>query len=295
VIAAGRAGAAAARSIAEACRAVLLATDPIEKAFAARAVARRWRQSGLDHRFDVAMPDDPPRPDQPELLPPNRMPKRGRAGSERSRLAMLHALAHIEYVAIDLAFDCAGRFGAAMPRDFVDGWLGVGADEAMHFVLLDRRLRALGSHYGALPAHAGLWEAAGKTRDDLAARLAVVPMALEARGLDVTPMTVARFEAAGDARSARILTRIYADEIRHVAVGTRWFEFCCANDRLHPAERWQSLISRQFRDIVKPPFNDSARAQAGLTLDYYGTLAALTSSSQTSSRREREGQNSTSG
>ncbi|WP_454884982.1 ferritin-like domain-containing protein [Sphingomonas oryzagri] len=295
MIASGRTGVAAACSIAEACRAVLLTTDPIEKAFAARVCTRRWRKGALSHRFDVAMPDDPPRPDRPELLAPGRMRKRGRAGSERSRQAMLHALAHIEYVAIDLAFDCAGRFGEAMPRGFVDDWLGVGADEAMHFVLLDRRLRALGSHYGALPAHAGLWEAAGKTRDDLAARLAVVPMALEARGLDVTPMTVTRFEAAGDARSAAILVRIYTDEIRHVAVGTRWFGFCCTRDRKAPVDRWQSLISEQFRDIVKPPFNDSARAQAGLTLDYYGTLAALTSSGQTSCRREREGQISTSG
>lgn len=291
----GRAGVAAARSIAEACRAVLIATDPIEKAFAARAAARRWRQGALAHRFDGVMPNDPPRPDRPELLPPGRMPKRGRAGSERSRIAMLHALAHIEYVAIDLAFDCAGRFGEAMPRGFVDDWLSVGADEAMHFVLLDRRLKTLGSAYGALPAHAGLWEAADKTRHDLAARLAVVPMALEARGLDVTPTMVARFGAAGDARSARILSRIYADEIRHVAVGTKWFEFCCRSGQQTPAERWQSLISQQFRDIVKPPFNDSARAQAGLTLDYYGTLAALTSSGQKSSRREREGQISTSG
>jgi len=295
VIPAGRAGVAAAGSIAGACRAVLLTVDPLEKAFAARAAARGWRAGRLAHRFDIAMPDDPPRPDRPELLPPNRMPKRGRAGSDRSRLAMLHALAHIEYVAIDLAFDCAGRFGEGMPRAFVDDWLGVGADEAMHFVLLDRRLRGLGSAYGALPAHAGLWEAAEKTRDDLVARLAVVPMALEARGLDVTPATVERLRAAGDERSARILSRIYTDEIRHVSVGTKWFESCCADRRQRPAELWQSLISRHFRGVVKPPFNDSARAQAGLTLDYYGTLAALTSSGQTSSRREREGQNSTSG
>jgi uncharacterized ferritin-like protein (DUF455 family) len=292
---AGRAGVAAARSIAEACCAVLLTTDPYEKAFAARAAARDWRNGRLAHCFDVAMPNDPPRPERPELLPPNRMPKRGRAGSDRSRLAMLHALAHIEYVAIDLAFDCAGRFGAGMLRAFVDDWLSVGADEAMHFVLLDRRLRDLGSGYGALPAHAGLWEAAGKTRDDLAARLAVVPMALEARGLDVTPVTVERFRAVGDERSARILSRIYTDEIRHVSTGTKWFESCCDSERKPPAEHWRSLISLHFHGGVKPPFNDSARAKAGLTLDYYGTLAALTPSGQTSSRREREGQISTSG
>lgn len=292
---AGRAGVAAARSIADGCRAVLLTTDPHEKAFAARAAARGWRSGRLAHCFGVAMPDDPPRPDRPELLPPNRMPKRGRGGSDRARVAMLHALAHIEYVAIDLAFDCAGRFGADMPRAFVDDWLSVGADEAMHFVLLDRRLRALGSGYGALPAHAGLWEAAGKTRDDLAARLAVVPMALEARGLDVTPATVDRFRAARDERSARILTRIYTDEIRHVSTGTKWFESCCANEQQSPAELWRSLISRHLGGAVKPPFNDSARAKAGLTLDYYGSLAALTPSGQTSFRREREGQISTSG
>lgn len=291
----GRAGVEAANSIAGACCAVLLTTEPYEKAFAARAVARGWRSGRLAHRFDVAMPDDPPRPDKPELLPPNRMPKRGRAGSDRGRIALLHALAHIEYSAIDLAFDCAGRFGVGMPRAFVDDWLGVGADEAMHFVLLDRRLRDLGSRYGALPAHAGLWEAAEKTRADLAARLAVVPMALEARGLDVTPATVARLRAAGDDRSARILARIYTDEIRHVSTGTKWFESCCTDGQQSPAELWRSLISSHFGGLVKPPFNDSARAQAGLTLDYYGALAALIPSGQTSSRREREGQVSTSG
>lgn len=273
---AGRPGVEAAVSIAQACRAVLLTADPIEKAFAARAAMRAWRSGRLAHRFDVAVPDDPVRPAHPQLLPPNRMPKRGRAGSERSRIAMLHAFAHIEYVAIDLAFDCAGRFGEGMPRGFIDDWLSVGADEAMHFALLDRRLKSLGSIYGALPAHDGLWEAAGKTRDDRIARLAVVPMALEARGLDVTPATVERFDAAGDGRSARILMRIFDDEIRHVAIGTKWFESCCTSEQLQPVEQWRSLISNHFRGVVKPPFNDSARAKAGLTLDYYGTLAAST-------------------
>src|SRR5205085_2424582 len=121
----------------------------------------------------------------------------------------------------------AGRFGAAFPRRFVDDWLSVGADEAIHFALLDRRLRERGSHYGALPAHDGLWEAAAETAHDVIARLAVVPMVLEARGLDVTPATIASFERAGDPRSAVILGRIYRDEIRHVAIGTGWFKRCC--------------------------------------------------------------------
>jgi uncharacterized ferritin-like protein (DUF455 family) len=277
----GRLGVTIARTIAQACRAVLLTADPREKTMAARAAARAWRSGRIAHDFDAVMPDRPLRPEKPELLPPNRMPKRGRAGSDRARIAMLHALAHIEYVAIDLAFDCAGRFGAAMPRDFVDDWIGVGADEAMHFALLDRRLRAMGSSYGAHPAHDGLWETAERTRDDLTARLALVPMALEARGLDVTPPTVARFEAAGDSASARILTRIYNDEIRHVAAGTKWFESWCEAAGRIPAETWQRLIAQHFRGVVKPPFNDSARHAAGLTLDYYGTLAATAGAGHT--------------
>ena len=204
-------------SIAEACRTVLLTSDPYAKVKAARAVARAWRRGELGWTFDAAMPDAPARPDRPELLPPSRMPKRGRGGSERSRIALLHALAHIEYSAIDLAFDAAGRFGDHFPKSFTDDWIAVAADEAMHFALLDRRLGTLGARYGDLPAHAGLWEAAAATAHDPLARLAVVPTVLEARGLDVTPSTVASLERAGDSRSAAILNRIYRDEIRHVA------------------------------------------------------------------------------
>ncbi|MDQ8758194.1 ferritin-like domain-containing protein [Sphingosinicella sp. LHD-64] len=261
-------------SIATACRTVLLAAEPYAKVKAARAVARAWRRGRLAHRFDAAMPDRPARPAAPELLPPNRMPKRGKAGSERSRIALLHALAHIEFGAIDLAFDMAGRFGAEMPRAFIDDWIGVGADEAIHFALLDRRLRALGSHYGALPAHDGLWAAATATAHDVAARLAVVPMVLEARGLDVTPTTVAAFERGGDPRAAAILMRIYRDEIRHVAAGTRWFGFACESLGLDPVPHWHALVRRHFHGAVKPPFNDSARGEAGLSRDYYGGLAA---------------------
>lgn len=256
-------------SITDLCRSVLLAPTPTEKVKRARSAARTWRRGGAAHRFDRAMPDRPARPDRPELLPASRMPKRGKAGSARNRIAMLHALAHIEYGAIDLAFDLAGRFGADFPRAFVGDWFGVGADEAMHFALLDRRLKALGSHYGALPAHDGLWEAAADTAHDVLARLAVVPMALEARGLDVTPATVARFEAAGDARSAAILTRIYRDEIRHVAAGTRWFREGCESRGFAIVSHWQRLVATHFRGAIKPPFNDSARGEAGLSRDFY--------------------------
>jgi uncharacterized ferritin-like protein (DUF455 family) len=256
-------------TIARACRAVLLTAEPRAKVTAARDVARAWRRGALAHVFDVEMPDRPARPAEPELLPPSRMPKRGKAGSERSRIAMLHALAHIEFGAIDLAFDMAGRFGAGQPRAFVEDWIGVGADEAIHFALLDRRLRALGARYGALPAHDGLWQAAGETAHDLLARLAVVPMVLEARGLDVTPATVAAFERSGDARSAAILSRIYRDEIRHVAAGTRWFGIGCEALGIEPVTHWQMLIRTHFRGMLKPPFNDSARGEAGLSREFY--------------------------
>ena len=261
-------------SIARAARQVLLAAAPYDKVRTARTVARAWRRGALAHAFDVEMPEAPARPAKPELLAPSHMPKRGRAGSERSRLAMLHALAHIEYSAIDLAFDLIGRFGAGFPRSFVDDWIGVGADEAMHFALLDRRLRSLGSCYGALPAHAGLWEAAAETSHDPLARLAVVPMVLEARGLDATPATVSRFEAAGDARSAAILHRIYRDEIRHVRAGTKWFAYGCESQRIAPVSEWQRLVRLHFRGAIKPPFNDSARDEAGLSREFYGGLDA---------------------
>ena len=132
------------RTLGEAARAVLLTPDPHDKRRAARGFARAWRCGELDHRCDVPMPDQPAWPARPELLAPNRMPKRGKGGSERGRIALLHALAHIEFVAIDLAVDLVGRFGGEFPRGFVDDWIAVAADEAMHFALLDRRLRQLG-------------------------------------------------------------------------------------------------------------------------------------------------------
>ncbi len=255
--------------VSQAAAAVLTNADPYAKVRAARAAAREWRLGRLEHAFTAPLPDRPARPERPELLPPNRMPKRGRAGSEASRIAMIHALAHIEFVAIDLAFDLLARFGAGFPPAFVDDWMRVGADEAMHFVLLDRRLRSLGSRYGALPAHDGLWQAAGETAHDPLARLAVVPMVLEARGLDITPATIERFQQVEDQATARILSRIVADEERHVAAGTRWFRFACDMAQFDAAPTWRALVARYFRGALKPPFNDSARARAGLTRDFY--------------------------
>lgn len=250
-------------------RAALLERDPRAKVMRTRQLVRAWRKGQLPFVFDVPMPDEPGRPDAPELLPPNRMPKRGKGGSERGRIALWHSLAHIEFVAIDLALDMAGRFGADMGEGFVSDFLTVAADEAMHFALLERHLATLGSHYGALPAHSGLWDAARETAHDVAARLAVVPMVLEARGLDVTPATLERVRAAGDSRGAKILSRILDDEIAHVRFGSTHFIALASARGDSPESLWKSLVARHFRGAVKPPFNDSARRQAGLPPSFY--------------------------
>lgn len=261
-------------AVGQAIRAALLTADPQAKVFAARQVARDWRLGRLAWAFDAAMPDRPARPAAPELLPPNRMPKRGRGGSERGRIALWHSLAHIEFVAIDLALDMAGRFGGEMGRDFVSDFLAVAADEAMHFALIDRKLRQSGSHYGALPAHDGLWQAAEETAHDVAARLAIVPMVLEARGLDVTPATRDRVQAQGDEAGARLLQRILDDEIRHVAIGAKHLGTIAESLGESAENLWIRLVRRHFRGGLKPPFNDSARSAAGLSLEACAALAS---------------------
>jgi uncharacterized ferritin-like protein (DUF455 family) len=161
-----------------------------------------------------------------------------------------------------------------MGGDFLSDFLAIAADEAMHFALLDRHLKALGSGYGALPAHGGLWQAAADTAHDVAARLAVVPMVLEARGLDVTPATLDRVRQQGDTAGARILQRILDDEIRHVAVGVKFLAECARRRGINPEDLWISLVRRHFRGGLKPPFNDSARSAAGLSLRACAALAS---------------------
>ena len=256
-------------TVAGAIRAALLETQSRNKVMLTRALVRDWRHGRLDFAFDVAMPDQPGRPARPELLAPGQMPKRRKAGTEQSRIALWHALAHIEFVAIGLALDMAGRFGDAMGREFVSDFLKVAAEEAMHFALIERHLRTMGSGYGALPAHGGLWDAAHATRHDVMARLAVVPMVLEARGLDVTPAMLERVSASGDARGAAILKRILDDEIGHVRFGSTHFIALATARGDSPQLLWKTLVARHFSGVVKPPFNDSARASAGLPRGFY--------------------------
>ena len=220
-------------------------------------------------------PPRPARPTHPVLCPPRDMPRRRNFGSQAGRIALIHALAHIELNAIDLAWDIIARFhDDGLPRAFYDDWVGVAAEEAEHFALLAERLGALGAAYGDLPAHDGLREAAAATAHDLLARLAIVPLVLEARGLDVTPEMTLRLERADDAASAAILGRIYQDEIGHVAVGMRWFDRLCRGRGLDPQAVFHDRVLRYFSGGLKPPFNRQARDAAGLPHRWYEMLSA---------------------
>ncbi|KHL24912.1 rhamnosyltransferase [Croceibacterium mercuriale] len=261
------------QSVSAAIAAALLTGEPRDKVMQVRALARAWRKGTLAWDWAVPMPDRPAVPPGLQLLPPGQMPRRRKGGSEATRVALWHSLAHIEFMAIDLALDAAGRFGEAQGPDFVSDFLAVAADEAMHWSLIARKLRTLDSHYAALPAHDGLWEAADATKGDVAARLAVVPMVLEARGLDVTPAARDRIRASGDEGGARILQRILDDEIRHVAVGAKHFAQVAQRRGESYENYWEMLVRQHFHGTLKPPFNDSARQAAGLPRRVYVALA----------------------
>jgi uncharacterized ferritin-like protein (DUF455 family) len=259
--------------------AVLQAADPALKARLSRAAAEAWRRGEIGAVGTGAPPARPARPERPPLMAPRHVPRRRISAGPRGRIALLHALAHIELNAVDLAWDLIARFaGPEVPRAFADDWVKVAEEEAKHFGLLSRRLQELGARYGDLPAHDGLWQAAEATAHDLLARLAVVPLVLEARGLDVTPAMIAKLKAAGDEASAGILETIYQDEIGHVAIGRRWFEWLCETRGLAPARAWQDQVRRHFRGALKPPFNEAARAAAGFPTTTYIPPAAVEAS-----------------
>lgn len=251
---------------------ILKAAEPAAKARQAHALATAWR-AGVLEPGTVQPPDRPARPEKPRLLPPREMPKRKAGPSLAGRIALLHALAHIELNAIDLAWDLIARFAApGLPRAFFDDWVEVGDQEAAHFELLANRLGELGAAYGDLPAHDGLWQAALETRHDLLARLAIAPLVLEARGLDVTPVMIESLRRHGDEASAAALEVIYREEIGHVAAGKRWFDWLAAERGLDSSAAFRDLVQRHFRGKLKPPFNISAREAAGLPSNFYAQI-----------------------
>lgn len=263
-------------SIFDAASRVLAINGARDKAHAGHEVADAWQAGALDLSVSRNEPPERPgRPAEPALCAPGDVPKR-RLGSTEGRLALIHAITHIELNAIDLAFDMIARFAPGLPhamqRDFVTDWLAVGDDECRHFLMLADWLEQNGSCYGALPAHDGLWDAARKTGDDVLARLAIAPLVLEARGLDVTPKMIDSLRKAGDAESAQLLSIIYEDEISHVATGARWLKQLCEYRGLDPRERFQDYVRERFPGGLKQPFNHEAREKAGFEQNFYLTL-----------------------
>lgn len=260
-------------------RAIVSAANPSEKVRLAYAVSKAWYQRKLalgTLSRDGPMPDRPRRPEKPVLLAPRDMPKRSLTGKS-GRLALVHSLAHIELNAVDLTWDLIGRFAdVRLPRSYYDDWVRVGLEEAKHFSMLEERLVRLEATYGDLPAHDGLWQAAQNTGHDLAARLAIIPLVLEARGLDITPPMIEKARAIGDEDTAKCLDIIYRDEKTHVAFGAKWFRFLCDRQGIRPESAFHTYVRRHFRGTLKPPFNDRARSEAGLTPGFYKPLAPLT-------------------
>ena len=264
-------------TLSDAAVTVLTTPEPMEKVRLTRAFAAAWRDGRIKEVGDAAPPARPARPVRPELKLPRDMPKRRKAGSLAGRIALLHALAHIELNAVDLAWDIVARFhalpgGAALPRAFRDDWVRVADEEAKHHALLADRLAALGAAYGDLPAHDGLWQASEATAHDLGARLALVPMVLEARGLDVTPVMIDSLTRADDPESAAVLQLIHDEEIGHVAAGRRWFGAVAEALGADPQAHWQHLVRTLFKGELKRPFNEPSRTRADFPADWYEPL-----------------------
>jgi uncharacterized ferritin-like protein (DUF455 family) len=251
---------------------LLCLADPLEKARQTRALFAELDDAALDpHEIIEPPPVLPGRPARPRLLAPKDVPARSPFTPE-GRAALLHAVTHIEFNAINLALDATWRF-AGMPTAYYRDWLRVASEEALHFTLLREHLVTLGHDYGDFDAHDGLWAMAQRTAHDATARMALVPRTLEARGLDATPPMQAKLRQAGDLRAVEILGVILRDEIGHVEIGNRWYRWLCARDGLDPVAHYDVLTLRHQAPRLRPPFNHAARRAAGFTEAEIGRLA----------------------
>ncbi|XP_019150899.1 PREDICTED: uncharacterized protein LOC109147711 [Ipomoea nil] len=295
-------------TLVEAALRVLNTADPVEKASLGDDVANRWLQGLISRPYhpslDLPVPDRPARLTNVKLVSPSLMPKLGKAGSLQSRQAIVHSLVHTESWAIDLSWDIIARFGKqeSMPREFFTDFVKVAQDEGRHFSMLAARLKELGSFYGALPAHDGLWDSAMATSKDLLARLAIEHCVHEARGLDVMPTTISRFRNGGDNETADLLeTVVYPEEITHCAAGVKWFKYLCLRSRNRNSgddlllsqvaaeddddddevvQKFHDTVKAHFRGPLKPPFNAAARKAAGFGPQWYEPLAVKDVSGQ---------------
>ncbi|MCB1852804.1 MAG: ferritin-like domain-containing protein [Gammaproteobacteria bacterium] len=252
----------------------LCCDDVDEKLARAASLRRDWENARLElseiRLLDVV---EPGRPLRPLLVHPREVPRRSFVSPE-GRLALIHAVAHIEFNAINLACDAIFRF-RDMPRTYYDDWVQVVAEEAAHFHLLRERLRADGREYGDYPAHNGLWEMALNTADDVVARMALVPRVLEARSLDVVPGIVRKLRGIGDHASAEVLELIEREEVAHVAAGSRWFRYACELGGLEPVATFKALIEKYMKVRIKGPFRMEARRAAGFDADEITLLEEL--------------------
>lgn len=253
-------------SLHDAAYAALMIDDPAEKCAAVDRMNAAWLHGELQvvagpHRSEAVW--SPGRPARPELVPPQQVQMR-RVTNPTGHAALLHAITHIEFNAINLALDCVYRF-CAFPEAFHTGWLQVAVEEASHFGLMRARLQALGFDYGDFTAHDGLWEMACRTAGDPLARMALVPRVLEARGLDATPLIMKKLQGIGDRDSVAVLEIILRDEVGHVALGDHWFRQLCHERQLEPEATYLALMEQFAAPWPSPPLHEEARRRAGFT------------------------------
>ncbi len=247
--------------------------DPLRKVALTQHFAARFRAGELRVSADAPPPEPirmPGRPPKPALVHPRDLPRRG-LGSVEGRAAFIHAIAHIELNAIDLAWDAVYRF-RGLPGSFHADWVSCADDESRHFMLLRARLQAHGHDYGDFDAHNGLWEMCEKTAHDGLARMALVPRVLEARGLDVTPAMIVKLRSLGDAATADVLEVILREEVAHVAAGSRWYRWYCERAGVEPRERFKQLLREFAGGYLHGPFNLEARLLAGFDEDELADL-----------------------
>lgn len=258
---------------------IIMDTDAQRKARSTRLLAQQWRDGALTADLNdapVRLIESPGRPERPVLVYPQDVPRRSMSTPE-GHGAMIHAIAHIEFNAINLAWDAVYRF-RDLPRAYIDDWIRVADEEAYHFQLLCQRLSDLGYEYGDFAAHNGLWDMACQTSHDPLDRMALVPRVLEARGLDATPKIVRRLRAIGDYETVDLLENvIMRDEIGHVEIGSRWFRYLCAERGLDSQAVFIDLIKRYLKGALRGPFNQAARRLAGFSQDEMAQMEQLAS------------------
>ncbi|HMU65098.1 MAG TPA: ferritin-like domain-containing protein [Nitrosomonas sp.] len=253
----------------------LIANEIEEKLLLTQQATQAWRNKllSLDSHEPTRLINQPGQPAKLVLVKPSDVPRR-RLGNKVGLIALIHAIAHIEFNAINLAWDAIHRF-RGLPDSFYDDWVTVASEEAYHFQLLHKRLKELDHDYGDLPAHNGLWDMALLTASDPLIRMALVPRVLEARGLDVTPGIIKRLRQIGDEKTIEILEIILRDEIGHVSIGSRWYNFFCNQRQIDPEKKFSELVNQYFCGQITGPFHYEARQKAGFTLNELSMLEGM--------------------